>query len=318
MENVAVDAGVVASGTSHESVFTITGSGGDMLATPMGGYYTVSTIFIRGAAGTKINNNNSLRTKPKITADDVKKRIKSKGKLESSPYDYITFEAYITNGSGNDASQDGVPTFAHRMAYGFEKAISDFQEHSVNYQSLWYENTAQSGSKCGSIYSEQEPGSTHWLATANNLDGYVERNISKEILAEHGAYSFRKPTTQCFDFRNYHKVSDSTGAITDTFWPINHEYQRLTMVLDVPLTDLGNSQSGLWKITNAMEWVTMDPTRSIGVSRYASKVGLAAIDAVKNMRQHYENSVHIKDILSAAKKAVGYASKGLEIASIFI
>jgi hypothetical protein len=300
-------------------LFTIDNSAGDLLSTPVGAYYTISYELTREAPGLKINtNNNNTRKAPKISPDDVKKRIKAKGgRIELTPYDFVSLEAYITNGSGNPASEDGVPTFGHRIAYGFEKAIADFQEHSVNYQSLWYENTAQNASKAGSIYSEQEPGSTHWLATVNNLDGYIKRNISKQFPAARGAYSFRKPTTQCFEFRNYHRISDSTGSITDTFWPIDHNYQRLSMVLEIELTDLGNSQSGIWKITNAMEWVTLDATRSIGISRYSSKVGLAAIDAVKNMRQHYENSIHMKDILNGARKAVNIVSKGIEIASLF-
>jgi hypothetical protein len=319
LENVASEAGEILSGGSHESTFEINNAGGDILSTPMGAYYTIAYQIARIEAGVKNNNNSTPRKIPqRVPYEEVRKRNKTRKGLPGTPFDYITMQSFITNGSGDSMAEDGVPTFGHRLAYGFEKAISDFQEHSVNAQSLWYENTAQEASRCGSIYSEQEPGSTHWLATINNLTGYINRNISKEIPGSNGAYSFRKPTTQCFDFRNYHRVSDATSAITDTFWPIDHVYQRLTMVIKMPLTDLGNSQSGLWKITNAMEWVTLDATRTIGVSRYPSKVGLQAIDAVKNMRQHFENASHFKQILNAAKKAVNIATKGIEVASLFL
>jgi hypothetical protein len=321
VESIAFSENTISASTTDNNTWVIADLASGDFEAAQGAYYTFLVMCEIVEASAK--NKASSQKKPCVQArekrnqrTDPSKVVQQKWKNIRNPGDPPPPDANIFADFGV-YSTSAAATLQHEVAFGYEATLPSFQKSAITAQSIWYANTAQEAALGGSAYGQQSPGTVNWLSNLADPDGFKANPETKFFPAKTGIYGYSKPNGESQSLRTFHNLS-AEGAIVDSFWPINGPDDYLMVLLDIPFTNLGNAWSGLWLVTNAIEWQTLDSTRFKSMSPIKSVTVLNVLDALKTQPQWFENSNHMSKIVGFIKKAATTALKAVEIGEVLL
>jgi hypothetical protein len=191
---------------------------------------------------------------------------------------------------------------------------------SLNYQSvigarilgssLMFTNTAAVLNLGGEISGYQTAQNEQWMNYVNtnsvfslvsSLPDAETKNMSQ------GMFGFIKPTqTEDFDYKT-HLVLDIAGNIISSSYPIDAPGSFLVMVgnCTTPAGCLGYTT-----MCNSIEYLTKDVWRETDYARTSEADYQAALNVIKTLEQFHENPLHLSELWSGIKKAVGDIAGG--------
>jgi len=203
------------------------------------------------------------------------------------------FNLVITNG-----------IWAHRPASGFEANFSTAKAPRVYAVAMMYSNEASEFDAEGKLVGYQfQPGSL-WneVTTFRKLSASSGSVLKK---AKTGIYGYLKPT-DVSDFATLNEFETSNGSLLDCYAPVTTHSGYLAVYASVTVSA---GQDALWTFAEALDYQTDDTWRPIGRPIYKAAVYKAAIEALQNQQQWFDNPAHFlaiwQGITKAAKAFVG-------------
>jgi hypothetical protein len=208
-----------------------------------------------------------------------------------------------------------VSCFGHQCAKDFEKNVGSASSIRINAASIMYTNTAPKFFREGKVVGYQVPQGDDWkkwidISDTGSAMGAVEKTADK------GIYGFLK-STQPEDFKMavYTHV-DTTGAILDSFRPLNQKSAFLVVnirctVATTVTESTSLAQDGYWTISSVMEYETSDSYRDVAHPTFTEADYKLGAEYAGRLVQWHENPMHIKDLWGAITKGARNVFNGI-------
>jgi len=229
------------------------------------------------------------------------------------------------------AGLSGASVWRHLAAPGLTNNDGKMSSIRVLGTALTWTNLAPPQYREGQIYSVQVSKAHNWLtiakpnglgATASgvitNIKGFCHTDAVK------GHYTFLKPVSHdSFKFQQNLKFN-STPAVIDSCYPLNH-WDQYIVIYAVVNSLVANAQDSCWKLHTAYEYETDDLITEIETAPYNEQLFQRVILSMRALSQHYENPTHwenlknwfntnVPKVINAVETALPYVLKGIGVA----
>jgi hypothetical protein len=207
-------------------------------------------------------------------------------------------------------NQTFADVFCHLPLANFSSNYQSVIGARILGSSLMFTNTAAVLNLGGEISGYQTAQNEQWMNYVNtnsvfslvsSLPDAETKNMSQ------GLFGFLKPTqTEDFDYKT-HLALDIAGNIIGSSYPVDSPGSFLVMVgnCTTPAGCLGYTT-----MCNSIEYQTKDVWRETDYARTSEAEYQAALNVIKTLQQFHENPLHLSELWSGIKRAVGDIASG--------
>lgn len=211
----------------------------------------------------------------------------------------VTVDAVIT-GTGSTMMHRPLPNLYQNML-----AVSGTR---ILGESLMWTNTAPMLNLGGQATMFQSSLGAQWqdyISSSNTFANFSKVQDSKTFNASQGIYGFMKPVQPSdFDLKQYLNF-DSSGVLTDSFFPLDAESSFLALCVSIP-SSTGNA--GYYTARYSIEYLTEDTWRATEFATIDAQTWTSSLDMLKRVEQFHENPKHLKELWEGIKKGVRFVS----------
>lgn len=216
----------------------------------------------------------------------------------------VTLSNWTFSGAAN--------VYGHQMLPDFQALMLAWTAVRINTASLRFSNRAAALYRGGNIIAAQVKNRFWTQYVGLNQAGYASLSNSyplQSLDAKDGIYTFLLPTNEAEDFKWSTRAKVQNGILYDISYFIDDARDYLIVLANIPTSNNGQSQSGVWFATLGCE-ATSDTQCLRGTKpKYKSGLFEAGIASLSELQTVYENPLHMKDILNSIGE---FGKKSLE------
>jgi len=201
--------------------------------------------------------------------------------------------------------------FCQLPAQDFDFNCGSIQDSRVVGTSLMFTNTTTLLSLGGSVAGYQGHKGKNWYDYTGNVFSAVSSSIGATTMdVKNGMYGFLLPAgLQDLEMIQEFSYSIADECVQDSFLDVTPNFDYIMIAPQVPVT---TGISGLWTISQQIEYMTDDVWRAVSKPYVTSKDVEDAMQALSTFRQFHTNSFHFSDIWNGIKSFASSVLGGVQ------